>query len=130
MRPGRGSRRSPHDTAAREWAADARRVAEELRDPSPDLLAAVETLARAAADPPETAEVIATQRSLLARSFERFEVVTGPADAGPVGVGVPEFSFTPHRREPVRVVLLPEPHAHLAELFPAAADPIDGFTEL
>jgi site-specific DNA recombinase len=115
--------------SAREWAAESRRVAEELGDPSPGLLEAVEGLRSAALGVPSTPEALATQRAVLARLFERFEVATGPAEMEP-DTGVPHFEFKPARRDALRVVIFPEPHPHVLELFPGAADPLDGLTQL
>jgi len=135
---------------ARDRAAEATRIAAELRRPSADLLGAVEAIRQAAADEAADAKTLAAQRTAIERIFARFEVIASsvedtdapPADpaladlvsrqeqAADEGIeDVPVFRFKPKRGRPaMRVAILPVPRPEVAARF--GAIPLDSLPEL
>jgi len=135
--------------SARKRAAEARRVAEAIRNPSAELLDAVESIRSAAADEAKDAGTLAKQRAAIERLFETFEVVAGPleqtAPVVPAAVAQivaqqeaaveealedspAEFVVKARGAGPLRVFLVPIPRPEVAERF--GATPLDSLPEL
>lgn len=135
--------------SAKQRESEARRVAEAIRKPSPELLDAVEAIRSAAGDEAKDAGTLGKQRAAIERLFETFEVVAGPIDVPPPPtdpviaqlVAIQEAEIA-HEREDsptefvvkargkpaLRVFLVPIPRPEVAERF--GATPLDSLSEL
>lgn len=138
-------------TDAKRRAADAKKLANDLRNPSVDLVAAVDAIRQAArAEAPDGA-TLAAQRAAIERIFECFEVIAAPAedtedateiedpavaalvaqqaaDNDEETAKIPTFTFKVRQRPLMQAWIVPVPRPEIAERF--GGIPLDSLREI